>query len=167
MLAPVALAQEMVKYALTFGRGSRYGCGGVTDGARAGSPGAILPTLPEAEWRGVDERETADTLWTDVGPEALADTGVPGAEGTVDVGRERGDGGKSDGEGEKAVLPADDRGRGLETDEDAPRPSMLLSRGGGGSIPATGAEEPGIGSTEDWRCKYMPSWTPFFRTTWT
>jgi len=36
-LAPVALAQEMVKYARTSARGSRYGCCGITGGPVAGS----------------------------------------------------------------------------------------------------------------------------------
>lgn len=40
--APVALAQAMVKYALTADRESRYGCGGVTGGAVAG---IVLPIL--------------------------------------------------------------------------------------------------------------------------
>ncbi|EIW65070.1 uncharacterized protein TRAVEDRAFT_42464 [Trametes versicolor FP-101664 SS1] len=35
-LAPVALAHAIVKYALTAGRGSRYGCGGVDGGGHRG-----------------------------------------------------------------------------------------------------------------------------------
>ena len=152
-LAPVALAHEIVKYALTCGRGSRYGCGGVTGGARAGNTGEptamfpMLPMLPEAEWSGVDEREKEVMLWNDVG--LASDTGVPGAEGTAGV-HDRGDEeGKSDRDGEKDGFVTDDIGRGLETDEEAPRPSRLLSRGGKGNIPEAGAEGAGMGSTED------------------
>ena len=87
--------------------------------------------------------------------EVLADTGVVGAEGMVEVARARGDIEDSVAEGEVEVpkLPSEDSGRGLDTEDDAPRPSMLRSRGGAGSIPDTGADDGGIGSTEDCRCK--------------
>ena len=41
--APVALAQDIAKYAETWALGSRYGCGGMTGGLVAGR------TLPEKE----------------------------------------------------------------------------------------------------------------------
>lgn len=151
-LAPVALAHAIVKYALTAGRGSRYGCGGVTAGAIAGSVtgSASEPMLFELPCRFVEERANPGELGRD---EDSADrAGEFGVVGVVLV-RARGDPGTVDWEVENIPLPLamSDGGRTLETDEDAPRPMILLSRGGAGSITVTGADEVGIGSTVDWR----------------
>ncbi|KAI1786284.1 hypothetical protein LXA43DRAFT_898308, partial [Ganoderma leucocontextum] len=76
MLAPVVLAHAIVKYALTAGRGSRYGCGGATGGAVAGremgDATCVDPTLLEDAWRVFDEREKADVVGS------AADRGDPG-----------------------------------------------------------------------------------------
>ena len=64
-LAPVALAHAIVKYALTTGRGSRYGCTGVAGGAVAGNMTVLPPRL---------------VVW------ACADIGVRSAAGVPGVG---------------------------------------------------------------------------------
>ena len=115
---------------------------------------AIDPTLPDGECNvadvDVDGRdEKADVPGRD---DEMGVVGVPGVEPT----RARGDTGAVEVDGETTgvlVFTAADGGRGLETDADAPRPIMLLSRGGGGRIPETGADEGGMGSTVDCRCK--------------
>ncbi len=97
-LAPVALAHAIVKYALTAGRGSRYGCGGVTAGAIAGSVtgSASEPMLPELPCRFAEERANPGELGSD---EDSADLEVPAGEfgvvGVVLV-RARGDPGTAD-----------------------------------------------------------------------
>ncbi|EIW65069.1 uncharacterized protein TRAVEDRAFT_42463, partial [Trametes versicolor FP-101664 SS1] len=102
-LAPVALAHAIVKYALTAGRGSRYGCGGVTAGAIAGSVtgSASEPMLFELPCRFVEERANPGELGRD---EDSADrAGEFGVVGVVLV-RARGDPGTADC-GEKIALP--------------------------------------------------------------
>ncbi|KAL7285838.1 hypothetical protein ACG7TL_000947 [Trametes sanguinea] len=150
-LAPVALAHAIVKYALTAARGSRYGCGGGTAVARAGSViGPPLLALCGLPGRRLDERAKPEELGRDEERLELA-AGELGTE-TVVLVRPSGD----IGAGEcvrkpKLLLPATDCGRGLDTDDDGPRPSTPRSRGGGGSAPIAGAEQAGMGSTVDWR----------------
>lgn len=156
-LAPVALAHAIVKYALTCGRGSRYGCCGATGGAVAGSEtldGPTLtrePMLPDDACNVDDGRPNADGPGSSEDETVLVAVGVDGVEEDPTVRDVRASGDEDDDGVLNARLPADG-GRGLETDAEGPRPNTPLSRGGGGTA-ATGAEDGGMGSTVDWRCK--------------
>ena len=145
----------MVKYALTAGRGSRYGCGGVTGGAVAGRETGEAtvgdPTLAVGVWRVVEEREKAGAVGR------AAARGDPGATAVAGVGGPVGPSGERGIDNTDPEPPNTEGGRGLETDDDGPRPKRLLSLGGGGSMPALGADDGGIGSTVDCRWRYIPS----------
>ena len=120
-LAPVALAHAIVKYALSAGRGSRYGCCGATGGAVAGREmddvTSVDPTLLIDAWRVVDERTETGVAGSavDKGDPGTM-TGVVGVDVTV---RPRG------GWGIDTVDPIDPvcewaltaEGRGIEADE--------------------------------------------------
>ena len=168
-LAPVALAHAIVKYALTAGRGSRYGCSGATGGAVAGREMSDAtwtePTLPADVWRVFDEREKVDAV------ASVADEGDPGAAtGVVGVdatARPSGGWGMDTTDPLCEYALRAEGGRGIEADEVARVRKWPLWCGCGGSMPPVGAEDGGMGSTVDCRWRYIPSWTPFLRTTWT
>ena len=108
--------------------------------------GTMDPMLLEDACNVLDGRENADV------PSSEDETGVVGELGVEEAVRARARWERDvDGEATVDVLPSDG-GRGDETEDDAPRP-IVLSRGGGGSIPEMGAVECGMGSTVDWRCR--------------